>query len=104
MVYNIILKVMNDPKGRFKKGRNHRCWEDVDSYLKYLFKSMRYGESLLIAYEVENIYSGLTIPYVMGRFILDKREGTAYTDGDFKEWVCLHSDNADYGDYIRRCA
>jgi hypothetical protein len=89
VTYNIVLKVCDDPKGKWPFGRSHRNWSEADAFVAQVYRNMKVGESRRIAYEVQNIYSGLDIPWIYGDFIIHKEEDTRYEDGSFKELVLL---------------
>jgi len=102
VTYNIILKVMDDPRGKFKKGRNHRNWSEADAYVASVYRGMKAGTTRRIAYEIENLYSGIVIPWVFGSFTLTKDMTTRYEDGSFKALV-LGLQYPEYADLIGDC-
>ena len=101
MTYNIRIKDMDDKRGRWKKGRNHRDWSEADAFIASIYYEMQPGEVHRIAYEIENIYSGITIPWVEGVFHLQKDAYTRYEYGSFAEWVLAYQ-WADVADLIER--
>lgn len=102
MVYNINVKIVDDPRGRFKKGRNHRTYSEVDRYLSSVFDAMKVGQTRRVAFEIENIYSEITIPRIIGAFTLDKRENSRYERGSFQAYV-LGVLYPEYADKIGVC-
>jgi hypothetical protein len=102
VTYNIVVKVMDDRRAKFKKGRNHRNWSEADAYVASVYRGLKHGESKRVAYEVENIYSGIIIPWVFGSFTITKDDKTRYEDGSFKALV-LEVQYPEYADLIGTC-